>query len=74
MDGVGGDAQRDAQRNDFDGHSPSLAGTVEGGKQSEKSLVEMGLKSLSVTECHEVASKEEWCAVQGLNLRPLQCE
>ncbi len=67
-DGGEDDAQRDAQRNDFAGHSASLAVTVEGGMKSEKDPVNMGLKSLSVAECHGMAKTGEWCAIQVSNL------
>ena len=64
-----GDAQRDAQRNGFEGHLPSLAGTVEDEMESGKSPVDMGLKSLSGTECHAVSKKAEWLQRQGSNLQ-----
>ena len=64
------DAQRDAQRNDFGGHSASLAVTVEDGMKGEKSPLEMGLKSLSVTVCPGMAKSEEWLQRQGSNLQP----
>jgi integrase len=68
-DGGDDDAQRDAQRNDFAGHSASLAVTVEGGMKSEKAPINMGLKSLSVAVCPATAKTEEWLQRQGSNLQ-----
>ncbi len=64
------DAQRDAQKNGFDGLSPSLAVIVESGAKLGKSPVNMGLKSLSDTACHIVAKQGEWRVRQDLNLQP----
>jgi hypothetical protein len=68
--GLEDDAQRDAQRNDFAGHSASLAVTVEDRIESGKSPVEMGLKSLSVAVCPGMAKTGEWLQRQGSNLQP----
>ena len=68
------DSQRDSQRNGFGGLLPSLPVTVDGVVKSEISPVELGLKSLSDAEWHEVAKSREWCALQVSNLRPLPCE
>ena len=62
------DAQRDAQKCGPDGLLPSLAGTESEGRESGKSPVNMGLKSLSVTEGHAVTNEGEWCPRQDLNL------
>jgi hypothetical protein len=59
------DAQRDAQRNDFKGHLPSSAVTVEDRLESGKSPVEMGLKSLSVAGCPGMAKTGDWLQRQG---------
>jgi len=68
--GLEDDAQRDAQRNDFDGLLPSLAVTVDDKSKSEKSSVNMGLKSLSGTASRGVAKQGEWRVRQDLNLQP----
>jgi hypothetical protein len=48
-----GDAQRDAQENDFGGLLPSLPVTVKGGAENARKLVNMGLKSLAGAGWHE---------------------
>jgi len=62
------DAQRDAQKSGASGLLPSLSVTVGGKAKSEKTSVEMGLMSVSVTGWHEVAKTGQWCAIEGLNL------
>ena len=62
------DAQRDAQKSDFGGLLPSLAGTVGHGSESAISPVNMGLKSFSVAECHGASENEKWCAIEVSNL------
>jgi len=62
------DAQRDAQKTGRDGLLLSLAGTKSKGSESAKSPVDMGLKSLSVTEGHGVTNQGKWCPRQDLNL------
>ena len=71
---TGDDAQIDAQRIDFRGHVPSLAGAKGEGLKADKSPLITGLKLLSDAGCHEAAQKGEWCALQVSNLRPLPCE
>jgi len=39
-----------------------------------ETLENTGEKSLSVTLSRGLAKVGEWCALQGLNLRPLPCE
>jgi integrase len=62
------DAQRDAQKSGASGLLPSSSVTVGGKAKSEKTSVEMGLMSVSVTGWHEVAKTGEWCAIEGSNL------
>jgi len=59
------DAQRDAQKSDLDRLLRSLAVTVSVEGKSDKSVVDMGLKSLSVTEWPGVAMEGEWLQRQG---------
>jgi integrase len=68
------DAQIDAQKTGLAGLLPSLAVTVGNGSESDKTIVITGEKSQGGTLCHAGAELEKWCAVQGLNLRPLACE
>ena len=62
------DAQIDAQKFGASGLLPSLSDTVGDEGKSEKSHVNMVLKSLSGTLSHGVAKNEEWCAVEVSNL------
>ncbi len=68
------DAQIDAQSLGARGHLLSLPVTVGNGLKSDKTIVFTVEESLADTLCHAGAEKEKWCAVQGLNLRPLACE
>jgi integrase len=68
------DAQIDAQSLGASGLLPSLPVTIGEGSEPGKTIVNTGAKSLHGTLCHAGAELEEWCAVQGLNLRPLACE
>jgi len=67
--GLEDDAQGDAQKTDFGGHSASLAVTVEDEMESGKSLVKMGLKSLSGAVCRAVPKNANWLQRQGSNLQ-----
>ena len=68
------DAQIHAQSLGASGLLPSLPVTIGEGSEPGKTIVNTGAKSLHGTLCHAGAELEEWCAVQGLNLRPLACE
>ena len=68
------DAQIDAQTLGAGSLLPSLPVTVGEGAELDKTIDNTGGKSLHVTLCHGGAEPGEWCAVQGLNLRPLACE
>jgi integrase len=68
------DAQIDAQKTGLGGLLPSLPVTMGEGSEHCKTVTNTENKSLHVTLCHEGAELEKWCAVQGLNLRPLACE
>jgi hypothetical protein len=58
----------ETHKSGFDGLLPSLAVTEDEQVKSEKSPMEIGLKSLSVTVGHELSKTEKWCPRQDLNL------
>jgi integrase len=68
------DAQIDAQKTGLAGLLPSLPVTVVEVSEHGTTTVNTGDKSLHGTQCHDGTKLEKWCAVQGLNLRPLACE
>jgi integrase len=68
------DTQIDAQKSGVAGLLPSLPVTIGEGSFIRKTIVNTGEKPLDGTLCHGVAESGEWCAMQGLNLRPLACE
>ena len=68
--GLEDDAQGDAQKTDLEGHSASLAVTVEDETEIGKSPVKVGLESLSVALCHAAANQDDWLQRQGSNLQP----
>jgi len=64
----------DAPKPGASGLLPSLPVTVDNGSESDKTVVNTSENSQVVMLCHAGAKSVEWCAVQGLNLRPLACE
>lgn len=62
------DSQRDSQKSDFVRLLPSLSVTVNDHRESKKSPVNIGLKSLSDPVCHGAAKMGEWWALQDSNL------
>ena len=64
-------AQIDAQSLGAGGLLPSLLVTLDKISKSEKTHVNMGLKSLNGTVTHEGAEKGKWSERQDLNLRHL---
>jgi integrase len=68
------DAQIDAQKTRADGLLPSPPVTVGEGSEHGEIILNTGEKSLYGTLRLEMAQSGKWCAVQGLNLRPLACE
>ena len=57
-----------------EGHAVTSPVAKHAGSKSDKSPVNKGEKSLSDAAWRVLAKIEEWCALQGLNLRPLPCE
>jgi hypothetical protein len=64
------DAQRDAQKSDFAGLSPSLAGAVNKGAKSENLPVNMGLESLADALWHKKSNPGKWLQRQGSGCFP----
>ena len=56
------------------GHSVSQSVTTGSLPHHSETLENTGVKSLPVTMGHELSKPGGWCALQGLNLRPLPCE
>ena len=57
-----------------EGHSVTQPVAKTGGVESVKSPVIKGELALFDAACLVLSNIQKWCAVQGLNLRPLQCE
>jgi hypothetical protein len=68
------DAPISAQTGVQSGQEVSSSVTQTAGADVHETPVNTGEKSLSVTLSHGLAKVGEWCALQGLNLRPLPCE
>jgi hypothetical protein len=66
--GAEDDAQRDAQRIDFAGHSPSSAVTVKEGVASETLPVNMGPESLADALWHKESNPGKWLPEAGLGV------
>jgi integrase len=56
------------------GHSVSQPVTTGSLPHGSETVESKGDKSLPVILGHNLSRPEEWCALQGLNLRPLPCE
>jgi hypothetical protein len=56
------------------GQSESSPVTDGSGQNPSETIENKGDKSLPVTMGYDLSKPGEWCALQGLNLRPLPCE
>jgi len=56
------------------GQAVSSSVTETASSDTHETLANKGEKSLLVTVCHDLSKVGGWCALQGLNLRPLPCE